>query len=252
VLDCGDFVSGSGEINELKTKYVLQAMSMIKYDAINLGERDFMFGPQLLSTLQKEYNLPFVAANIYQIDLENRFTNPYIIKELEGKKVGDAKINPIKVGIFGILLNRSTLVYRDYLPKLTTKNPIQIAEEIVKELEKKCDIVIALAHLTTPEIEELATKVNGIDVIIGGHDFYKKSTPYEVNGAIILLTGAKGQYVGDLKIYLDLKKNIISYDGQVVELGAQFPEDPAFQEIDANYEKAYTQMMEEKYKQSEH
>ena len=64
-----------------------------------------------------------------------------------------------------------------YNKDLEFKNAVKISKKLVPELRKKADIVIALTHLgigksTSPKYttsNELAEKVNGIDLIIDGH-----------------------------------------------------------------------------------
>jgi len=218
---------------------------MLKFDAINLGERDFMPGPTFLLNMKKEYDLPFVSANVFQPDSTTKFTEPYVIKKLKGRKHGDIKIQPLKVGIFGIMLKRPTLVYANDEPKLISKDPIQIAEEIVNKIKGKCDIIIALAHLNTPQITELTTRVKEIDIVIGSHDYSKRDIPYKVNNAIVLQTGSKGQYVGDLTVNFSDDKKIKSFDGQIVKLDKTMKDDSDIKKLISEYDKEFGNFMKE-------
>ena len=218
---------------------------MLKYDAINLGERDFLSGPTFLQNMKKEYDLPFISANVFQPDSTSKFTEPYVIKKLKGRKHGDIKIQPLKVGIFGIMLKRPVLVYVNEEPNLITKDPIQIAEEIVDKIKGKCDIIIALAHLNTPQITELTTRVKEIDIVIGSHDYSRRDTPYKVNDAIVLQTGTKGQYVGDLKINFGDDKKIKSFDGDVIKLDSKIKNDDEIKKLVTEFNEKYRKFIKE-------
>ena len=37
-------------------------------DAINLGERDFIYGTRFVLEMQDKYQIPFVSANVYEVD----------------------------------------------------------------------------------------------------------------------------------------------------------------------------------------
>lgn len=237
ILDCGDFSGGSTEKDKLKAKYLLQGLSELKYDAINLGERDFLLGPNFLLAMKKKYGLPFISANVFYSDSEKHFTEPYIIIKLEGHKFGDIKIESLKIGIFGVMMNRSKLVFKNDEPKLITKEPIIIAEKIVKELKGKCDLIIALAHLNSSQINNLIMSVKGIDIVIGSHDYMRKVEESTINNVIVVQTGYKGQNIGDLKVNLDNNKKVVSFDGEIVALEEKIQDDPAFDNILSEYER---------------
>ena len=111
--------------------------------------------------------------------------------------------------------------------------------QLQEKLKKKCDIVIALAHLTSQHIEELVSRVEGIDVVIGSHDYYQRSEVTKVGDAIMVQTGSKGQYLGDLKINFEKKKNIESYDGKIVQLTPAIKDHPAFNDFVSQFAKEY-------------
>ena len=65
---------------------------------------------------------------------------------------------------------------KSYIDGITYLDPIDVASQICQELKDlECDIIICLSHLgfqfETDQISDtvLAQKVNGIDLILGGH-----------------------------------------------------------------------------------
>ena len=93
---------------------------------------------------------------------------------------------------------------------------------MVKELKSKgCDIIICISHSGVTkdkngkwggEDVELAARVKGIDIIIGGHSHTKLDQPLVVNGIPIVQTGEFGQFVGCLSLsYSEGKLKVDNY-----------------------------------------
>ena len=103
----------------------------------------------------------------------------------------------------------------DLAPKaapVTFAKQISVARKMVKELkDEKCGIIICLSHSGIVkekngewggEDVELARKVKGISLIIGGHSHTRLDQPLIVNGIPIVQTGEFGKFVGRLSIPL--------------------------------------------------
>ena len=134
VLDSGDFIGGRGKQELLKGEFLLKALSQMKYDVINLGERDFLQGFQFLTDMKDKYNLPFISANVFQPDGKTPVFPSHIIKKLKGFQYGDTFIPPVQVGIFGVTMYRSQLTYDENDPKLVVGDPIEAAKKVVDEI----------------------------------------------------------------------------------------------------------------------
>ena len=63
-IDAGNYSAGIGKYNILRTEYLLNGLMKMGYDAINLGYRDFLNGPQYIIEMKKKYKIPFVSANV--------------------------------------------------------------------------------------------------------------------------------------------------------------------------------------------
>ena len=73
-----------------------------------------------------------------------------------------------------------------------------MAQKAVDDLLKeKCDLIIALTHIGIELDRQLANKVAGIDIIVGGHDHQYF---HETRGnTIIVQDGSRGEYLGVLR-----------------------------------------------------
>ena len=198
VLDAGDTFNGQTISTLVKGESVAEVMNIIKYDAMVPGNHDFNYGQERLLELDQMTNFPIIAANIIKED-GSSFLTPYIIKEFKG----------VTVGIFGLATPET--VYKtnpNNVKGLTFEDPTAAAERMVRELEGKADIVIALSHLGLDEgsvytSKLLAEKVEGIDLIVDGHSHSVLAEGMKVGDTLIVQTGEYGNNLGIVEIVYD-------------------------------------------------
>lgn len=141
--------------------------------------------------LAEQASFPVLGANVKKADGSTLLEN-YTIKEFDG----------VKVGIFGI--SSPETVYKthpDNVKGLTFDDPVMTAKAMVKELEGKADVIIALTHIglddeTIVKSSDIANAVPEIDVIIDGHSHSDLSEGLMVNGVLIAQTGEYTKNVG--------------------------------------------------------
>lgn len=237
-VDCGDFLSGGRPIDSIKSQFMIKGYAKLEMDAINVGERDFMLGPQVLIDAKEQYDLPLISANVYYPDMSKRFLDPYVIVKSKAVKRNNKKIRSLKIGIFGVMLKRPILVYSKFTPKLITTDPFEETEKVLSELKGKCDIVIALAHLNSMDLQKFKMKFKEIDLIIGGHSFYSEIITDSTDYASIVQTGSKGQYVGNIELKLNKRNEIIDFNAHNKSLEIDMAESPELKTIENDYDEA--------------
>ncbi|MFH1563061.1 MAG: multiheme c-type cytochrome [Nitrospirota bacterium] len=228
ILDSGYFISNQQDIKELKTEYVVKAMSEIGYDAINLSERDIsQIGKNPLISLKQKYNLPFVSSNIFCLESMKLLTTPYIIKSFR-----QSNNKEIKIGIFG--LARQINLEKE---GLIIKNPTTVAKEVVEELRNKCEFIIALTQLTKEDSLLLAKDVHGIDIIIcsGKFSFTDEERLTKVDQGIIAQPDSKKTKATSFKLYLNDEGKISSFEEKYAPLDDKIPFDEKIVKIIDEY-----------------
>lgn len=200
VLDAGDFSQGTPFYNFFSGYAEIQLMNKMGYDACTLGNHEFDKGSASLAKQLKKANFKVVCANYtFKNRKLARIIKPYTI----------IRINEIKVGIFGLTTNLKGLVSPVTEQELIFKDPVETAKRMVQILKEKeqCDIIICLSHLGLDQIRTddisdkmIATQVEGIDFIIGGHSHDLLTSPIEINNVIIVQSGAKGAHIGKIEI----------------------------------------------------
>ena len=155
------------------------------YHAIGIGDDDLRLGKNFLIELSKTSHVTFLSSNVIDEDSGKILFQRYIIKEVNG----------LKIGIFSLLAPDIFLGPADPRKKgLTFRDPLETAQEMVKELGPQTDLILLLSHLGYPKDVELAQKIPGIHIIIGGHTGVDLANPPVIKDTIIVQNSSKGMY----------------------------------------------------------
>lgn len=168
LLDAGDIFQGTPYFNLYKGEPEIKALSMMKYDAVTMGNHDFDAGVEGFANQLVHAHFPVLVANydFTATALEHK-TQPYLVVKRGG----------IKFGIFGLGIQLKGLVPEEAYGKTKYLEPIQVARSVSERLKKRehCDMVICLSHLgyeydyAKVSDKILAKETDHIDLIIGGH-----------------------------------------------------------------------------------
>ncbi len=212
VLSAGDVNTGVPESDLQDAEPDFFAMSLIGYDAMALGNHEFDNPLDVLSKQKQWASFPFLSANVLERSTGKPLFDAYKIFTFK---------NGFKVAVVGLIAEDTPkLVMPAYIETLSFKNPIETAKNLVPQLDKQADMVVALTHMgfykdaahgnNAPGDVTLARSMSmsEIDVIVGGHTHDKLSQPVIENGAIIVQAGDWGKYVGRLD--LEVRNGIVT------------------------------------------
>ena len=141
VLDGGNFFQGSNLGIKDKGKTMIEWMNMLDYDAFVPGQYDFIFGMDNLNKITNNANFEILGSNLNCNNCINNL-KPYIIKEVQG----------IKVGILGIINSEiPELVPSSKLNDATFSFEVESIKKWVPEMKKNgSDIIIVLTSSGVP------------------------------------------------------------------------------------------------------
>jgi len=198
VLDGGDalIISYFSQPNERekarrRAEFVLRLYETLGYHALNIGDTDLGLGIKYLKNLQKNSKIPFLSANLKEKKTKKPVFKPYLIKEIEG----------IKIGILGLITTEISPNIQKELKDYFIENPSRAATETINRFMPSCDYIVALAHLTPPETEALAKEIPQVSMIIGGSD-RSFIFPKQIHRSIYVQTDAFGAHVGRMNLKL--------------------------------------------------
>ena len=120
LLDAGDIFQGTPYFNFYGGEIEFKLMSMLKYDAVTIGNHDFDNG---IDGLEKQ--LPNAKFDIISSNYD--FTNTVL-----DSKINDYKIynkSGIKIGVFGLGIELEGLVSKDLYRETKYLDPIEIAND---------------------------------------------------------------------------------------------------------------------------
>ncbi|XP_069361107.1 uncharacterized protein [Maniola hyperantus] len=155
-LNAGDTYTGTAWFTVYKWKVAAEFLNALQPDAVSLGNNELENGSTELSPLLQNLETAILASNVI-IDTKEakQIIQKSIVKDIEG----------IKVGIIGyltpILDGDDTIEYIDEVRAVN--------EEVAKLKANGVKIIIALGHSALTKAVELATEVDGIDLVINGH-----------------------------------------------------------------------------------
>jgi len=185
-----------------KAHLILKSFNLMGYHAIGIGDDDLSLGKKFLIELSKTSNVAFLSSNVTDEDSGKPLFERYLIREVNG----------LKVGIFSLLSQDLFLGPSDPRRKgLIIRDPVETVQEMVKELGPRTDLIILLSHLSYPKDVELAQKISGIHIIVGGHTGNHLSNPPVIKNTVILQTSSQGKYAGRLDLTL-LSKEVSFYN----------------------------------------
>jgi len=217
LLDAGNTLIGDRVLaRDSKGKIVVEAMNLMAYDAMALGEQDLQLGPSELRERMAEATFPFLSANV---DLAGElFAQPYVIKEMGGHQVAI-------VGLTGPAA--------DELHGFHIRDPLQTVRDLVPQLHPVADIIILLTHVGQAIEEQMQQDIAGIDLIVGGATQGRTSTAVwdETTGVLILPSeqasrGHTGRLLGMASLNFDSAGRLASHSSGMISLTPEFADDP--------------------------
>lgn len=199
VLDGGDFSEGSIFYKAGNGLNTFKMMELMEYDAIALGNHDYLMGPKRLEEILSQVNVPLVAANVVINPLMNASR-----KSIQSYRILEK--GNLKIAIIGGTTNE--IFYKWLFKGNIFSNPIQAINRQAHFLKGKADLVIALTHIGLEMDKKLAAKSHSIDLIVGGHSHTQLDAalmiPNKNSKAIpVVQTGDHGKFLGELIIDVD-------------------------------------------------
>ncbi len=206
VICAGDEFTGDPLSTLTRGKAQIGLLNFMSPDVFTLGNHEFDYGVKNLKEALKLAQFPVVCANLYDREKKEFLVPPYLILNREKFKV--AFIGLVTEGI------EKEVKEWDGLEVLDAESTLA---SYMNELEDKSDIQILVSHMGLQKDKSIAEKVQGLEVIIGGHSHTVLRKPRKVNGTLICQAGSRGRYLGKLDLFLNPQGKILSYHNYLVE-----------------------------------
>jgi len=214
LVDGGDLWQGSGLANIMQGRDMVEAANLLGIEAMT-GHWEFTYGEQALRDNLDHFKGEFLAQNVFLTE-EAAFNDARAFDKASGRVFKPSTIKELggyRVAIIGQAFPYVPIAH----PKRFTPDwTFGIREE---ELQKhvdalrgadKVDAVILLSHNGMDVDLKLASRVTGIDVILGGHSHDAVPQPIAVKNAngttLVTNAGSNGKFLAVLDLALDKGK----------------------------------------------
>lgn len=219
LLDAGDFVTMSQQA--LKDSLISEAYGLLPYDAILYGDQELVLDARTLNRMRGQLGTTLVGTNIDRSDF---FTSKVIRRK------------GLRVAVMGIMDPYAIKFYPEEVKnRIRLSDPIKSVKKEMKKLSNKADIFILLTHQGFDLDQQLAKKIDGLDLIIGSHSQTKIESPKEVNDALIVQAGKSGYYVGVVEIKTK-KGKVVEKSGKIDTMKFDMPDDLRIMKMIEEYE----------------
>jgi sulfur-oxidizing protein SoxB len=196
LLDGGDTWQGSATALWSKGQDMVDACKLLGVD-IMAGHWEFTLGDKrVLEIVEKDFKgrIDFVAQNIKTTDFGDKVFEPYSLREMNG----------VKVAVIGQAFPYTPIANpRWMVPDWTFGIQDENMQKTVDEARAKgAQVVVVLSHNGMDVDLKMASRVSGIDAILGGHTHDGIPQPVIVknSGGQTLVTnaGSNGKFLGVL------------------------------------------------------
>jgi sulfur-oxidizing protein SoxB len=212
LLDGGDLWQGSGLANAMQGADMVEAANLLGIEAMT-GHWEFTYGEKALRANLERFKGEFLAQNVFLTE-EAAFNDAKAYDAVSGRVFKPATIKEIGVHRVAVIGQAFPYVPIAHPKRFTPDWTFGIRDDELQKLvnslrgNDRVDAVVLLSHNGMDVDLKLASRVSGIDVILGGHthDAVPQPIPVTNAGGTTLVTnaGSNGKFLGVLD--LDLAK----------------------------------------------
>jgi sulfur-oxidizing protein SoxB len=210
LLDGGDLWQGTGLANTMQGADMVEAANLLGIEAMT-GHWEFTYGEAALRANLERFKGEFLAQNVFLTE-EAAFNDAKSFDPASGRVFKPATIKEIggyRVAVIGQAFPYVPIAHpRRFTPDWTFGIRDEELQKLVDGLRSndKVDAVVLLSHNGMDVDLKLASRVTGIDVILGGHthDAVPQPIPVTNSGGSTLVTnaGSSGKFLGVLDLEL--------------------------------------------------
>jgi len=215
LLDGGDLWQGSGLANAMAGADMVEAGNLLGIEAMT-GHWEFTYGEKILRQNLETFKGEFLAQNVFLTD-EAAFNNAPAFDSSSGRVFKPATVKEVgghRLGIVGQAMPYVPIAHpKRFTPDWTFGIREAELQKLVDQLRDrdKVDAVLLLSHNGMDVDLKLASRVAGIDVILGGHTHDAAPQPSVVANSrgktLVTNAGSSGKFLAVLD--LDLGKGVV-------------------------------------------
>jgi sulfur-oxidizing protein SoxB len=197
LIDCGDTWQGSYSSLQTRGEDMVEVMNAMGVDLMT-AHWEFTYGSKRVKELIKKLKFPFLAGNVTDTEWEEPVFKDVIFFERGG----------VKIGVIGQAFPYTPIANPRYMIPTWS---FGIQEERMRESIEKAkaggaELVVLASHNGFDVDRKLASRIDGIDVILTGHTHDAIPGVIKVKNTLLIATGSHGKFLGRLDLEVKNKK----------------------------------------------
>ena len=256
LVDSGDTIQGTpleyfhNRRNNTPPDPMMLAMNALKFDSMTVGNHEYNFGLPVLNKARSEAKFPWLSANTYDVGTSNTHYQPYIVKEVQGVRVGVLGLTTPGIPNWENKPNYAGLEFHETVSEAKKWVPILRDKE-------KADVVVIAMHMGIEEdlrtgvpspsqvpnenaAIAIARQVPGVDVILMGHT-HREVGDLFVNGVLLTQANRWASHVARVDLYLDKdgsgRWRVVAKSARTIPVTEKTEIDPEIAQLGEPYDK---------------
>ena len=256
LVDSGDTIQGTpleyfhNKRNNTPPDPMMLAMNALHYDSMTVGNHEYNFGLKVLEKARSEAKFPWLSANTYNTGSSATHYQPYIVKEVQGVRIGVLGLTTPGIPNWENVPNYAGLEFKETVSE--AKKWVAILRD-----KEKVDVVAITMHMGTEEdlrtgvpspsqvpnenaAIAIARQVSGVDVILMGHT-HRDVPSLVVNGVLLTQANRWASHVARVDLYLEKnvggKWSVMAKQSRTIPVTEKTAVDPEIAQLGQPYDK---------------
>lgn len=257
LVDSGDTIQGTpleyihNRSNNTPPDPMMLTMNALHYDSMTVGNHEYNFGLQVLNKARGEAKFPWLSANTYDQGTDKTHYQPYIVKEVQGVRLGILGLTTPGIPNWENPPNYEGLEFHETISEAKKWVPVLRDKE-------KVDVVVIAMHMGLEEdlrtgqpnpsnvpnenaAVAIARQVPGVDLILMGHT-HREVNDLIVNGVLLTQANRWASHVARTDLYLEKSETtgrwqVIAKSSRTLPVTEKTEVDPEIAKLGEPYDK---------------
>ncbi|WP_260402678.1 MULTISPECIES: bifunctional UDP-sugar hydrolase/5'-nucleotidase [Aequorivita] len=226
IVDGGDLIQGSGYVAFSEGEVMSDVIKNMNYDVLIPGNWEVIYGKQKMLEVYEKFETPTIVQNMKHEDSNENLYPSYLVKEINGVRLGFIGINDPDVPI------RQNPIFSKGINFSQIDNSVKKFIDKVK-VDEKIDVMFLVTHIGIYKQVTLANSpiAENVDYILGNDTHERVRQPIQGTYAKVTEPGAFGSFVGKLNLYF-VNNKLVKDDYELIDVDPEvYKADPEIQAI---------------------
>gem|GEM_PF-441171 len=194
-LCSGDMFQGTTVVDGTRGACMIDLFNQLGLVAACVGNHEFDYGADALTQRLTEARFKVITANVRCPDPVGRLWKPYHVVEQDG----------LRIGLVGATAPRTVAEDADQGSRVFEfLDPETSLRSAVRNLKKEgVSLVVALTHTGVDVDRKLAERIEGLDLILGGHTHTRLRNPEKIGRSILVHSGEHGRFMSEVRLSVE-------------------------------------------------